>query len=801
MKKSFLVDLIIVLLFFCLPSFITAQTVIQVTAGVDGISAALATATSGSIIELTDSGGEYVETTDDTITVDVTIRAAAGLAEKPVIYGGGGTATFVVTTGGLTVQGIRFDGDAHGTPFGQYAIFGEAPATINSTHFVIKADNCEFNAIQQRAFFTSAATQVAFDSVIVTNCVFTNLVKQALYLQNTRASYDGYEIFPGSYKYCLVQNCLEVGSTSGSDGHFCYLEPGDRGVGDKGWPTVIVDHVTVDKNALGISTYTTPGAVVKNCIVTNLNDPTSSAFSVETGRWTTEPLPPPSTVTNCIYFNSEGVSWGTNPIEPVVTNVVNADPIYNDPDNMDYSLKDGSPGKNGATDGLDIGYISSGINPPPAGEVIQVEAGVDGIATAVASAPAGSIIELTSSGGEYIEQNDVIITKNLTVRAAAGLEQKPVIYCGGSETFYITGGGFNISGVKFDGLAHGTPFGAYFIYVKLDTGVVSSDLNLRVDNCEFDNAQQRAISNSDGSATVMDSIIIKNSIFRSPYKQGIYLKGTYDGGFPPGACYNFKVENCLFIGGETVAAGDGHAMYLETFDKTADVGNPNIFVNHVTCDNWYDGGIINYGISGAVVQNCIATNMTNPGGAYGIRVESGRYDGALPTTLKNSIYWNTAGDTTTQLFPGNAYSTPIVENVVYEDPMYADPANEDYSLQAGSPGKSAGTDGLDIGYISGGFTDVQQIDNRLPESFQLSQNYPNPFNPTTTIQFSIPKSGVYSIKVYNLLGQEIAELFNDNVSPGVYQVNFNAAELSSGIYFYTLSGNNINVTKKMMLIK
>ncbi len=89
----------------------------------------------------------------------------------------------------------------------------------------------------------------------------------------------------------------------------------------------------------------------------------------------------------------------------------------------------------------------------------------------------------------------------------------------------------------------------------------------------------------------------------------------------------------------------------------------------------------------------------------------------------------------------------------------------------------------------------------MPEDFKLSQNYPNPFNPTTTIEFSIAKEGMVNISVFNVLGQKVAELINDVKSVGNYKVNFNASNLTSGVYYYRLTAGNYTITKKMQLIK
>ncbi len=91
--------------------------------------------------------------------------------------------------------------------------------------------------------------------------------------------------------------------------------------------------------------------------------------------------------------------------------------------------------------------------------------------------------------------------------------------------------------------------------------------------------------------------------------------------------------------------------------------------------------------------------------------------------------------------------------------------------------------------------------NTIPTEFNLAQNYPNPFNPATTIQFAVPVSGRYSLKVYNVLGQEVANLIDGEISAGIHNVNFNASSFASGMYIYRFSGNNVNISKKMILIK
>ena len=93
-------------------------------------------------------------------------------------------------------------------------------------------------------------------------------------------------------------------------------------------------------------------------------------------------------------------------------------------------------------------------------------------------------------------------------------------------------------------------------------------------------------------------------------------------------------------------------------------------------------------------------------------------------------------------------------------------------------------------------------DKESPESYKLSQNYPNPFNPNTTIEFEIKEDAKVKLTVYNILGEQVAELVNGDINMGTHKVDFNAANLASGVYVYRLeAGSKFAETKKMILMK
>jgi len=140
-----------------------------------------------------------------------------------------------------------------------------------------------------------------------------------------------------------------------------------------------------------------------------------------------------------------------------------------------------------------------------------------------------------------------------------------------------------------------------------------------------------------------------------------------------------------------------------------------------------------------------------------------------------------------------------------------DPFNPIYRAMAISP------DGLNL--IVGGFSNAAHIQwfkrdsvleietsagerlAELPEGYNLGQNYPNPFNPTTQISFEIGQAGLTSLKVYDLLGREVATLVNSDLPAGSHTIDFDAANLASGTYMYRLEANGYVLTRKMMLVK
>jgi hypothetical protein len=92
-------------------------------------------------------------------------------------------------------------------------------------------------------------------------------------------------------------------------------------------------------------------------------------------------------------------------------------------------------------------------------------------------------------------------------------------------------------------------------------------------------------------------------------------------------------------------------------------------------------------------------------------------------------------------------------------------------------------------------------ENKIPEKYALGQNFPNPFNPSTKIQYALPKGGLTKITLYDLLGRKIKTLVNREVEAGYHEIDFDATDLPSGIYFYRIQSGKFTQTKKMILMK
>jgi hypothetical protein len=154
--------------------------------------------------------------------------------------------------------------------------------------------------------------------------------------------------------------------------------------------------------------------------------------------------------------------------------------------------------------------------------------------------------------------------------------------------------------------------------------------------------------------------------------------------------------------------------------------------------------------------------------------------------------WTSIATTTTNSYTDNQVIIPPAHDKHFKYKVRAKDTQNYYSVYS----DEVAVEGYKIYKIS-----EDETGNEIPEALLLSQNSPNPFNPTTKIRFSIPSNGYVSLKVYDILGREVAVLANRVLEAGQYEYNFNGENLASGTYIYCLRTNNKTITKKMLMIK
>jgi len=244
------------------------------------------------------------------------------------------------------------------------------------------------------------------------------------------------------------------------------------------------------------------------------------------------------------------------------------------------------------------------------------------------------------------------------------------------------------------------------------------------------------------------SLAVKdNKIFAGTYQHGIHFSTNYGANWIQTEINNKYVRSIAVCGNNIFAGLYYHGVYLSTNDGI----------------NWIQTSLNDKSVLSLTVK------------------DSNIFAG----TIQNGVYLSTDNGQTwiqkNQGFGNMSVSTLITTNT------YIFAGTWDYSVWRRN---------LDE-IISG----ITKKPGYIPLSYSLEQNFPNPFNSRTTIVFQCPESGNVSLKIYDILGKEIAVLVNENLTPGKYEVIFNAGNLSSGIYFYKMAAKNFNLTKKMILSK
>jgi len=187
-------------------------------------------------------------------------------------------------------------------------------------------------------------------------------------------------------------------------------------------------------------------------------------------------------------------------------------------------------------------------------------------------------------------------------------------------------------------------------------------------------------------------------------------------------------------------------------------------------------------------------NTTNGGSSWTIQTSGTEHDFNSVRFANTSTGWVTGNDGAILITTnGGANWTPEASNVSTElFSMFFIDSNTGWVV---------GEDGVILKTMTGGVIGIRPTGNVVPTGFRLYNNYPNPFNPSTKIKFDISKTSDAKIVIYDILGKEIETIVNESLKPGNYEVEWNASNFSSGVYFYKLVAGSFTDVQKMVLVK
>jgi Secretion system C-terminal sorting domain len=353
-----------------------------------------------------------------------------------------------------------------------------------------------------------------------------------------------------------------------------------------------------------------------------------------------------------------------------------------------------------------------------------------------------------------------------------------------NNTFFITGGyvlGSSGYGCTYLDFEHNTIFmsgegGAFDLY-QMTNSIIRNNIFFGVSSAAYPAAWYNNIPGSWGSSLIpIDSL---RSLAVAPYnltEASRHITITNNAYFWPQQIVNNWIE---YKGGTWASDSIHWPTFIDAQPGmlTNKTSWPYINVaNNDSVDPEFNSTLVTQAADEMVAF--VDTCWNNGGTGQGLRpYVYSLYD--PPTWDGVSSTWKSS----------NGYGYPVPENLRYSN----------VALQsAGSDGKALG----DLNWFPEQITSVsRKTGSATPMNYTLSQNYPNPFNPTTKIDFTIQTSGFTSLKVFDILGREVATLVNEVKEAGNYSATFDASKFSSGIYFYTLKSGNYLATKKMLLLK
>jgi hypothetical protein len=218
------------------------------------------------------------------------------------------------------------------------------------------------------------------------------------------------------------------------------------------------------------------------------------------------------------------------------------------------------------------------------------------------------------------------------------------------------------------------------------------------------------------------------------------------------------------------------------------------------------GGITRFRANGQILSGLIHVDANST--LYDTLYSSSIFTGAINNSNTGKSVSLVMDVSSTWSLTKNSYLTTLVNNTGISGTTVTNITGNGFNVYySSSASANSYLGGKTYSLVNGGYllpegaTDVEDETSLVPTSWKLEQNYPNPFNPSTTINYQIPLAGSVSLKVYDVLGREVAALVDEYQTAGNYSVVFNASRFSSGVYIYRISAGDFIQTKRMMLVK